>query len=128
MITALIYNALDALHLAGGAWPAPLPKGKTVPSASYLLVSGPRDYTHGGATGVARQRWQVNAVGKTFADARDTADAVIPAMEALGSDADVSVRGCRLANERGPNFDAGANLWAVQMDFEVDYEPANATT
>ncbi len=98
--------------------PDTLPKSPQLPAIAYTQISGPRTYSHDGASGVADARIQFDIV----AQSRDQCDAVAAQLESalsgyqgtLGGAGGVEVDSCFL--------DAEAT------DYEDDVEPRENTS
>ena len=96
-------------------YPEPLPQNPVLPAISYRRISGERDYTLSGPSGLAKVRFQFDCWATLFLTARNLADAVVAALHAL-PDSDT-----RITTDLDA-FDPEAQVQRVVVDAEILYQ------
>jgi hypothetical protein len=104
-------------------YPQILPQGVTYPCLRYQRVSGPRDYTHNGASGWVRGRVQFDAYAPTYAGAKALFNAVRSRLSGFkGTMATVTVGSCLLLNEMDAwEEEPEPNIYRLPFDFMIQY-------
>lgn len=121
---ALVEDAVYSLlsGFAGGRVHAfRLPRGVTLPAITYMKVSGPRDETQQGPSGLSAARIQVSSWGDNYGDSKLLADSVRLALDGfMGTAADVHIGGIELINETD-QFESEPDVYQTIMDFRVKH-------
>lgn len=86
-------------------YPRQLPQNPAYPCLMYARVSAERESAMGADTKLVAGRWQVSSWGKTYTDARDTAEQV------------------RLALERYRGTSSGTVIQDIFIESENDFPP-----
>jgi len=103
-------------------YPLVVPQDATLPAIAYQQISGPRDHTHSGPSGLVRARMQLTFVGSSYSEAKAVADAARAALDGFaGQMGSVTVGGAFLDNERD-QWSQGFELPNVQQDYMVWYQ------
>lgn len=127
-VTAHLKAHAGLIALIGGAsarvyWKQ-LPQAATYPAVTFFMVDNDRLYRHGGPSGNAEPRFQIDAWGSTIASAGAVADQVRIAMNSFtGTVAGVVVNHATCVNE----IDLSEPETAVKhiaLDFEVRHAEA----
>jgi hypothetical protein len=124
---ALAYLLLSDAGVAGQAgnrvFPLVVPAGTALPALAYQRVSGPRLYSHSGASGIAHPRIQVACVASSYAGARRLAALVRTAISGYrGTVSGVSIGGMFVENEvdhYNESPDKADSSWTVWIDVVV---------
>lgn len=106
------------------AYPAKLPQNPTLPAITFARVSGPRDYTHSGESGLAEGRVQFDCWATTYKGAKALAAALIAALSGyLGTSASVEVASVFVIGETDEYTpqEGDEGDWRVSVDFWVRY-------
>jgi hypothetical protein len=121
---ALVEEAIVSLlsGVAGGrSYGYRLPRNVTLPALTYMKVSGPRDQTQEGPSGLVAARVQVSSWGATYGAAKTLSNAVRLALDGYrGTTLDVRIDGIQLLNESDQN-EPEPDTYQVIMDFRVMY-------
>lgn len=96
-------------------FPEPAPQGVAFPAITYRRISGQRDYSLDGHTGLATARFQFDCWAMLFAQARALADAVSLALEAW------TLADARIQTDLD-TFEPDAELQRVIVDAEFLYD------
>jgi len=114
------YSGTSAL-LSGRIYPMQLPQGTASASATYQKISGPRDHTHQGPTGLASPRYQITAWSKQYSEAKAVAKQVRLALDGwFGSALGHVVSAVQLENEYDIyNPETLVEFYSVPVDFIV---------
>jgi hypothetical protein len=76
-LVSLLINDTDVSGKVGSRiFPIFVPAGQSLPSITYQEISGVRDSTMKGASGLVNARFQINCWTKTYREARELADLV----------------------------------------------------
>lgn len=115
------FAGLSAL-VADRIYPLALPQEPTPPAVVFLKVSGPRDLTQSGASGLVNPRFQVDAWAATYSSAKAVAEqvrlALIGFSGTMGGASGVYVSGVNLDNERDL-YEDETRLYRVSLDFTL---------
>jgi hypothetical protein len=96
------------------------PQGAPLPGATLQAVSPGRDYTYRGAASTSGPRIQIDCWGKTMAEARRLADAVIAELERPAVVGGTRFAAAFLIADRDfPSNDATDAVERVSLDFSV---------
>jgi hypothetical protein len=121
---ALSVAAVSAL-IGTRMYPGKLPQDPTYPAVTYTRISGPRLYSHQGATGLAEGRFQFDCWAASYSAAKSTAAAVRESLEGfrgtVGSDVIASIFAVHEADSYEPQ-EGDEGDWRVSLDFWVRYE------
>lgn len=103
-------------------YPLLVPQDADLPAIAYQRISGPRDHTHDGSSGLAFARMQLTFVASSYDDAKSLGEAVRAAIDGhKGSMGDVTVGACLLDQER----DDWATVFespVVRQDYLIWYQ------
>lgn len=80
------------------------------PYVVYFQVSGLRDYTHGGFSGLSRPRMQFSCYASTYKAAKDVAQEVIDALEGW-----TGAQACFIQNEID-SYEEDTKLYKTMVD------------
>lgn len=121
---ALVEEAIVTLLSAvasGRIYGHNLPRGATLPAVTYMKVSGPRDQTMQGPSGLVSARFQVSSWGTSYGAAKTLSDDVRQALDGyMGTTDGVSIGGIELVNETD-QYEAEPNVFQTIMDFRVKH-------
>jgi len=105
-------------------YPMVVPQDAELPAAAYQRISGPREHSHDGATGLARARMQFTVLGSTYENGKDIAEALRGSMDGFsGTMGTVTVDAVLLENDVdawGTVFDKAT----VRQDYLFWYQDA----
>ena len=97
----LVADSGVAALVSTRVYPLLVPQDATLPAIAYQRISGPRDHSHTGTTGLALARIQLTLIASSYANAKALGTAVRTAMAGLrGSMGAVVVNACLFDNER----------------------------
>jgi hypothetical protein len=102
-----------------------LPQGPTYPAVTYYRVSGMREESLSGASGLAHPRYTVTAWATTYAGAQAVAEQVRLALECYRDTAPtygVVVQSIVFLGDVDLQWDEELHLYAVAGDYEVWHE------
>ena len=103
-------------------WPLRIPQDADLPAIAYQQISGPREYSHGGAVGLCQARVQITIQGKSYRQAMAVAQQMRITLEAFsGTWDDLTVTSVFLANE----YDGWAQTLGaavVRQDYLIRFE------
>lgn len=127
---ALIEEAMVALlstPASGRVYPYRFPaRPVALPAVTYFKVSGPRDETHQGPSGLVPARFQVSSWANTYDAAKVLSNNIRLALDGfVGSQSGVSIAGIELLNETDQG-ESEPDLYQVIMDFRVKYTEVTA--
>lgn len=112
VVFSLLYNATGA---GNRVYPQVLPQGAVLPAISYQQVSAVRTHAMGQDGQITRVRMQVNAWGKTYADARALAGQVLTQLSRFkGTTGGVQVLDVLLDNELDQYEDTSQTRRVIQ--------------
>jgi hypothetical protein len=81
-------------------YPLKVPQDADLPAIAYQKISGPRDETQSGPSGLVESRMQLTYQGTTYSEAKLVAEAVRGSIDGFsGTMGSVAVNACHLANE-----------------------------
>lgn len=107
-------------------FPLVIPQGQALPAIAYQRISGVREHTHAGASGLAHPRIQYACVAETFTQARAVADAVRQRLDGFaGVIGSVTVESIMIQNQMDNynlSADNEASSYTTWLDFVVWYE------
>lgn len=111
-------------------FPLVVPQGQALPAIAYQRISGIREHTHEGASGLARPRLQYACVATSFTTARGVADAVRKSLDGFaGVIGSVTVQNIMIQNQidnYNLSADDEASSFTTWLDFVVWYvEPTS---
>ena len=102
-------------------YPMVVPQDAELPAAAYQQLSGPREHSHSGASGLVRARVQFTCMGASYNAAKDVAEALRLSLDGFkGSMGNVDVQAVFLDNEvdgYASTFEAAV----TRVDFVVWY-------
>lgn len=122
LVQHLLTNAAVAAKVGNRVHLKQLPQRSTLPAIVIHKVSGPREHSHDGSSGLARPRFQFDMYAATAEAANDLAEKVRLALDGfrgtMGGVSGVRVDGVFLENERD-DYDDSAEVQAVSQDYIV---------
>jgi hypothetical protein len=110
-------------------YPGRIPQNSAMPCLTYQMISGPRDYTHDGATKRVDSRWQITVHAATYLAAAALSKLVRLRLSGVTGTWDgTMVTGCLLLDE-GDIYDVDAESEAIsrsgkRLDFRIYYTDA----
>lgn len=129
----MIESALRTLALADSTvsglvgtrmYPLKLPQDPTYPAVTYTRISGPRLYDHGGETGMAEGRFQIDSWGASYSSAKSAAAAVREAIEGYrgttGGTEFASIFCVNDSDSYEPQ-EGDEGVWRVSTDYWIRY-------
>jgi hypothetical protein len=103
-------------------YPLQVPQDVDLPAMAYQRISGPRDQSQAGPSGLVWARIQLTFLGSTYLEAKTVAGAVRGSIDGFkGTMGDVVVNACHLENEIddwSPSFEKAT----VQHDYGIWYQ------
>jgi hypothetical protein len=101
------------------------PQDVTKPYVVFFKVSGPREYSHDGASELANPRFQFSCFATTYYEAKQIVTAIRTVLEGfdgmMGGDGGVSVGGCFCVNETDI-YEDDTDLFHVAVDYLIWHE------
>ena len=98
------------------------PQDVTKPYVVFFKASGPREYSHNGASALARPRFQFSCFATTYYQAKQIAEAIRAAIEAfsgtMGGAGGVEVGSCFCINE-SDMYEEDTRLFHVAVDYLI---------
>lgn len=120
------HAGLSAL-VSSRIYPMVMPQKTSMPAVTFQRISTPREYTHGGYSGLAHPLFQISCWGEKYKDTRAVAEQVRLALQAyvgtMGGTGGVEVQASFQENEID-FYDPGANLYHVPVDFRIWHKEA----
>ena len=114
-----------ALAVNGGGWLATLPKGQTLPSWTYQVISAIPALTLTTVTGLQPSRWQIDCYGMEAADVVNLSKAINGALHGFrGTLADPDntyVDSAFRSDLHDPEYDPASRTWRRVIEFEIHY-------
>jgi hypothetical protein len=102
-------------------WGFKLPVNTKPPAITFFAVSGPRDQTQQGPSGLVAARYQITSWGTSYREAKLLSKDVRMALDGYrGSMYDVRIDGIELLNEMDDD-DPVPDIFKTVMDFRVKY-------
>lgn len=118
----LVADAGVAALIGTRLYPLLVPQDAALPAMAYQRISGPRDHTHDGASGLAMARIQFTAVGSSYSEAKSVMAALRAALDGFsGTMGEVTVGAALLQNERD-EWAESFDLPVVRQDYMVWYQ------
>lgn len=120
MIEAALQAVLSTVEAKTYAFK--LPSGAKLPAITFFKVSGPRDQTQEGPSGLVAARFQVSLWGANYTDAKKLSQKVRFALDGYRNQDINGVRidGVELMNEMDGN-EPEPNVFQTILDFRVKY-------
>lgn len=119
LFSLLTSNADVSGKIADRLYPKVLPQDPSYPAGVYHKVSGAREHSHDGASGLARPRFQFDLYATSYAAAIALATAVREAIDGFkGISAGVSIEGCFLEDE-DDGYDDELKVYWVRQDYAI---------
>src|SRR4051812_32535650 len=101
-----VYLAAANTSAGGRFYPQTLPQTPIFPAATYLKVSGPRDYTHSGLSALQRPRFQIDCWDTDYNAAHALASEVLVAISIYKTaQTGVSVEATFIDDDGRDNYD-----------------------
>ncbi|MFA5265252.1 MAG: DUF3168 domain-containing protein [Opitutaceae bacterium] len=124
LVAYVAANSSVAAKAGGRAYWLTAPQDSSALSHVVLTqVSGERDLTHGGESGLLEMRLQIDFVATNFADAAAMREAVCAALNgykgAMGSS---TINAIQHAGDLPDQYEDGAALYMASSDFMVSYQ------
>ncbi len=98
------------------------PQNVTKPYVVFFKVSSPREYSHDGASELARPRFQFSCFATTYYEAKQITEAIRVTIEAfsgiMGGDGGVEVGSCFCINE-SDIYEEDTQLFHVAVDYLI---------
>lgn len=105
-------------------YPLILPQNPAYPALTYQRVSGPREQSHDGPSGLARPRFQVSCWHPDFDQAKAAAEQVRLALAGYrGIVGGLEIEGIQVENELDL-YDPDAKVYRVILDFVIWHQEA----
>lgn len=131
-IVAILLASSTLTDLIGNrVYPNYVPQNAAMPAVTYQRISGPRDHTFDGPSGLVQSRYQLNSWGATYGDMESVADAVRIAMDGFtGSVGGRVIQNIETDDETDipvitPGVDQTRRMGSG-MDFNIWYEEPTA--
>ncbi len=103
-------------------YPLVIPQDATLPAIAYQRLSGPREHSHDGASGMAWARMQLAITGETYSSAKATAELVRAAMDGhKGLMGTIIVGQCLLVNEID-GFTEASKRKTIRQHYQIGYK------
>ena len=100
-------------------YPKKLPQKPTLPAVVYHRISGPREHSMDGSSGLAHPRFQFDMYGRTYAAAKDVSDKMRLALDAFkGTIGGVDINGAFLEDD-SDGYDDDLEIYWFQADYEI---------
>ena len=116
----LTENAGVASVAAGRVYPKHLPQNPTYPAIVYHRISGPREHSHDGSSGLAHPRFQFDLYAASHVACKDLAEKLRLALDAfkgtMGGAGGVDVNGVFLEDD-DDGYDDDFKVFWWRMDF-----------
>lgn len=113
----LLAAPLSSPLVSDRVYPSRLPQSVTLPALTYRQVSGPRDYTHDGPSGLVNSRYQVTCWAESTLSAKQLADLVRQDLDASGRQI-----GDRLMLQNQVDiYEPETQTDTVVLDFMIEY-------
>lgn len=122
----LLADAGIAAVVGARVYPIKIPQGVNLACIVYTRISGRGDYHHGGPSGLAMPRFQIDAWAPTGDAATALANLIKDRINGyrgvMGTDpASVTVQGVFLLDER-EDYDDAVRMSRMSRDYAIDYE------
>lgn len=122
MIEEAMHTILSGVNAK--CWAFQIPSGTKLPAITFFKVSGPRDYTQEGPSGLVSARFQVTSWGNTYTESKQLSEQVRFALDGYrGSLNDARIDGVMILNEIDDN-EPVPSIYKTFMDFRVNYAEA----
>ena len=125
-IPTALYSKLSSL-VSSRVYPIKLPQGVTLPAITYFQVSGVKGYTHDGADGMERQRYQISCWGVSYKVAKELAESVVTSLNGFTGDTVIRVKMSMKENETDMG-DPETGWFQVPVDFIFLTEEVGGST
>ncbi len=118
-----LYAFLSSAGIVGARiYPLVIPQDAALPAIAYQRLSGPREHSHDGASGMAWARMQLAITGESYASAKNTAEQIRAAMDGhKGLMGTVSVGQCLLVNEIDGYAEASDKA-TIRQQYQIGYK------
>lgn len=117
------YAGLAAL-VGARVYPVILPQSPALPAVTYTKVTNEHVQSHGGASGLAMPRFQVDSWATTYASAKAVAEQVRLALLGFrGAVAGVLIGGV-LAETETDVYEPETRIYRVSQDYRIAHEEA----
>ena len=122
--TMLTGDVTTAAIVTDRVFPNILPQGQLMPCLTFQQISGPRDLTANGPSGLVFARYQINAWARTYKSAKELAMAVRLVMNGFSGTIDsVQIQLIKLSGEGDiPVMPAGTDVlmrFGKRLDFTI---------
>lgn len=122
--TILTGDEAAAVLVGGRVYPQRIPQDVGLPAVAYSRISTRRVKRHGGSSGLARARVQVNSEAGSYAEAKALAAAVCGALDAVQRTvAGIVIQGSWAEGE-GDEYGETEGIYGVRQDFMFWYREA----
>lgn len=103
-------------------YPVKMPQRPTYPAVVYNRISGPREHSQDGSSGLAHPRFQLDCFAATYAGAKDLASKVRLALDgfrgSMGGVSGVDVNAVFIEDDRD-DYDDDIHVYWVSLDAVV---------
>lgn len=125
LVAHLASDAAVAASVSDRIYPAVLPQKPGYPAIVYHRVSGPREHSQDGPSGLAHARFQLDCIDGTFRGARELGAAVRLALDGfsgtMGGGDGVPVGAVFIEDEDG-DYDDTLRLYRWRLDAVISHE------
>lgn len=109
---------VDAELLEERIYAVKLPQDVLFPAARYARISGPRDYTHSGPSGLVSARFQIDVFAENYEVCRNAFDEIKNNLSGFKGEI---IKHASLDDDKD-DFESETGLYRVQSDFIILYE------
>jgi len=103
-------------------YPQVIPQDVALPAMAYQRISGPRDHTHSGPSGLARARVQITCSASSYSQAKGVAAAVRESVDGFkGTMLDVTV-GAAFVEDEIDGYGTSQETFTVRLDVNAWYQ------
>jgi len=110
-------NAVKAITTR--CYPVMLPQNPVYPLILYTKISGMRDHHLNGSSGKAHPRFQIDAWGETYAQAKSLAGAIRDALDSYEGTVDTTKIGSCLLISEIDTYESEIKIFRTIMDFII---------
>ena len=113
------YLATNVALISSRVYSVRLPQNVTFPALTFLKVSGARDHTLTGPSGIARPRFQVSCWSESYETAKLVSAQVRTALDGISVLMGTVLAGAVLLLGETDLVDPARNVYQIALDFEV---------
>jgi hypothetical protein len=100
-------------------YPNFIPQGATLPLIVYQKVTGTRDHALAGPTGKAHPRFQIEAWGETYTEAKGLANAIRGALDGTRTTSGSVTIGSTVLQSERDFYEAAVPAHRIVLDFSI---------